>query len=358
MISTECFSREYIQSQRDALGSGDLIIIEKSICALALLGHLAETELPFIFKGGTSLLLHLPRIRRLSIDIDIMCSATDGKLDSVVDSISSLPPFVRAEENDRGARGLPARRHFKFFYPSAVTGKEEYVLLDVVQENDCKLECVEKPIRTEFIQVEREVQVRVPTVEALLGDKLTAFAPHTLGVPFQTKKGNSMTMQVAKQLFDVGELFSEVKDLEAVKRAYLESYKIESTYREGFFSLEGTLNDTKNVALQLCVNGTRGGTPDTEIIEPMLDGIKRLKNHLVRDQFGPNLEVKVAAAKAHLLASYILGEVDLSEEQLSFIISDRLDFIREASILEPQHLNRLKKTVPEAFYYLVLGLGA
>ncbi len=31
-----------------------------------------------------------------------------------------------------------------------------------------------------------------------------------LGVPFQTKKGNSMIMQVVKQLFDVGELFSEV----------------------------------------------------------------------------------------------------------------------------------------------------
>jgi len=357
MISQGCFSRDYIQEQRENLGSGDLIIIEKSICALALLGNLAETELQFIFKGGTSLLLHLPRIRRLSIDIDIMCSATDGELNLIIDSIASLPPFVRAEENDRGARGLPERRHFKFFYPSAVTGKEEYVLLDVVREVDCKLECIEKSIITDFIQVEREVKVRVPTIEALLGDKLTAFAPHTLGVPFQTKRGRSMTMQVAKQLFDVGELFSEVKDLAAVKRAYLESYRIESTYREGNFSLEDTLNDTKNIALQVCINGTRNGHPDAKIIEPMLDGIKRLKNHLVQGQFGPNLEVKVAAAKAYLLASYILGEVDLSKEQLSCAIPDRLDFIREASISDPQCLNRLRKTVPDAFYYLVLALG-
>jgi len=356
MIPAGYFTREYIQKQRQDLGSGDLIIIEKSICALALLGHLAETDLQFIFKGGTSLLLHLPRIRRLSIDIDIMCSATDGELDSVVDSISSLSPFVWAEENDRGERGLPARRHFKFFYPSAVTGSEEYVLLDVVQEDECGLECVEKPINTGFILVERDVLVRVPTVEALLGDKLTAFAPHTLGVPFQTKKGDSMTMQVAKQLFDVGELFSEVKNLEAVKRAYLESYRLESEYRDGKFSMEETLNDTKNTALQLCINGTRGA-PDSKIAEPILDGIRRLRNHLVQGRFSPNLEVKVAAAKAYLLASYLAGGLELSEDQLAFDISKRLEFIQAATIPDPQHLNRLKRTAPEAFYYLALGLG-
>jgi len=356
MISTKCFTRDYIEQQRESLGSGDLIIIEKSICALALLGNLAETDLQFIFKGGTSLLLHLPRIRRLSIDIDIMCSATDEELDSIVDSISSLPPFVRAEENDRGERGLPAHRHFKFFYPSAVTGKKEYVLLDVVQEDDCGLECVEKSIITDFIQVEKDVQVRVPTVEALLGDKLTAFAPHTLGIPFQTKRGRSMTMQVVKQLFDVGELFNEMRNLAAVKRAYLESYKIESVYRGGLFSIEETLNDTRYAALQLCINGTRG-TPDHKVVEPMLDGVRRLKNHLVQGRFGPQLEVKISAAKAYLLAAYLAGDIELSEEQLAFDMEARLDFVREASISDPQCLGRLKKTAPEAFYYLALAIG-
>ncbi|MCK4565210.1 MAG: nucleotidyl transferase AbiEii/AbiGii toxin family protein, partial [Verrucomicrobia bacterium] len=281
-----------------------------------------------------------------------------AELDEVVNSISSLLPFVRSDENARGARGLPERRHFKFFYSSAVTGKEEYVLLDVVQEDDCRLECVEKSISTDFIQVDKDVTVRLPSVEALLGDKLTAFAPHTLGVPFKTKKGNSMTMQVVKQLFDVGELFNEVVDLAAVKRAYLESYRIESEYREGSFSMEETLSDTRYAALQLCVNGTKGGSPDAAVVIPMLDGIKRLGSHLVRDRFGLNLEVKVAAAKAHLLTSYLEGAINLSEDQLSFNLSERLDIIRDASIAELPCLDRLKKTVPEAFYYLALSMGA
>ena len=156
----------------------------------------------------------------------------------------------------------------------------------------------------------------------------------------------------------MGELFNEVKELESVKRACLESYRLENVYRDGNYTLEETLNDTRYAALQLCVNGTKGGVPDAKIVEPMRDGIKRLGSHLVRDRFGPNLEVKVAAAKVHLLASCLAGDTDLKVEQLSFDLAEQLEFIRSAKIADPQCLNRLRKTAPEAFYYLTLALGS
>jgi hypothetical protein len=37
-----------------------------------LLGRLAGSGLPFLFKGGTSLLLHSPVFRHISTDIDIV----------------------------------------------------------------------------------------------------------------------------------------------------------------------------------------------------------------------------------------------------------------------------------------------
>jgi hypothetical protein len=50
--------------------------------------------------------------------------------------------------------------------------------------------------------------VRLPTIESLLGDKLTAFAPTTVGVQLRTDEGQpGELMQVAKQLFDIGTLF-------------------------------------------------------------------------------------------------------------------------------------------------------
>jgi hypothetical protein len=357
MICSECFTREHITRQREILGGGDPLLIEKSIHALALLGHLADTGLPFLFKGGTSLLLHLPRINRLSIDVDILCASDDADVGAAVFHVSRLAPFTRHEENDRGARGLPARRHFKFFYTSVVSGREEYVLLDVVKEDHGKLAWIHKPIATEFIKVEREVRVRIPTVEALLGDKLTAFAPHTLGVPFHNARGHSMSMQVVKQLFDVGVLFNHIKSLAEVKRAYAESYSMESIYRQNRFSMEDVLRDTQNVALQVVLQGVKGGNTDDAIMGPMTDGIKRLGSHLVREPFRLHLEAKIAAAKAYLLAGCMGGSVLPTEAQCVFDPALHMEFIRATKITDPLCLNRLKATVPEAFYFLALRLG-
>jgi hypothetical protein len=53
MIASHCFQPEWICSCREALGGGDPILIEKTIHAFALLDLLAQTGLPFVFKGGT-----------------------------------------------------------------------------------------------------------------------------------------------------------------------------------------------------------------------------------------------------------------------------------------------------------------
>ena len=80
---------------------------------------------------------------------------------------------------------------------------------------------VTRPIRTSFLEPESEHLVRVPTVESLLGDKLTAFAPHTTGVPFYSpKSGEEQLQEVANNLFDVGVLFDVAADFGAVAKSY------------------------------------------------------------------------------------------------------------------------------------------
>jgi predicted nucleotidyltransferase component of viral defense system len=55
----------------------DKILIEKTIRALTLLEGIATSELNFIFKGGTALMLmQEEKPKRLSIDIDIILSNT------------------------------------------------------------------------------------------------------------------------------------------------------------------------------------------------------------------------------------------------------------------------------------------
>lgn len=106
MIIKDCFSSKWIQKQRVKYRL-DPSMLEKCIYAFALLGHLQESGLPFLFKGGTSLLLHFDEIRRLSIDIDILSTAPSDELEQALTSISGETPFIGYEEDERGFRGLP-----------------------------------------------------------------------------------------------------------------------------------------------------------------------------------------------------------------------------------------------------------
>jgi hypothetical protein len=131
-------------------------------------------------------------IRRLSIDIDTVCGAPHRELEAVLENIKGKSPFLRYEENVRGDRGLPRRRHFKFYYQSMDPNfLGAHVLLDVVEEFRCPHLTQKIPIKVPFVEVEREVLVTLPTVESLLGDKLTAFAPTTVGVPLVLDDGRA-----------------------------------------------------------------------------------------------------------------------------------------------------------------------
>jgi len=257
MFPATVYTRTWADQERKKLGNCDPGLLEKCVRALTLLGHLADSGLPFLFKGGTSLLLHLPKVRRLSIDIDIVSPATDSDLGHVVAQIGQRTPFTRWEENIRGTapnsgrEPLPHRRHFRFWFPSERTRNgEDCVLLDVVQEAHCPHATVRRPIATSFLQPEREITVTLPTIESLLGDKLTAFAPTTTGVKLRKPNNEEgEIMQVAKQLFDVGVLFEHATDFDQVARTYDGVQAQESGYRENLHSRDATLADTLNACL-------------------------------------------------------------------------------------------------------------
>src|SRR6266487_2623171 len=102
MVSNECLTAEWQTRKRQELGGCDPVLLEKTIHAFAMLDALSARGLEFVFKGGTSLLLRLPRIRRLSIDGDSLCQEPAEKLDPLRAEISRTPPFTSLSEDDRG----------------------------------------------------------------------------------------------------------------------------------------------------------------------------------------------------------------------------------------------------------------
>jgi hypothetical protein len=347
MITPHCFQPEWIRSRREVLGGGDPILIEKTVHAFALLDLLAQMGLPFVFKGGTSLLLRLERLRRLSIDIDILCPVPDAELDQALRSVSQLRPFLRYEEDDRGMDRLPRRRHFRFHYTSSIDPRQQaaYVLLDVVQEEAPHPVIEALSLRSPFVELAEESRVRVPTAAGLLGDKLTAFAPNTVGVPCREQSA----MQVMKQLFDVSELFQVVDNVDEVGRAYDALFSKENGYRGSLFTRNGALEDSIDTARGLSyLHMRKASAPNAQTVI-LESGRRELTSHLLGGRFADE-EMKVAAARVACLASA------LRFQRLESLAPERrfnpgvLESLRERA-LSDLVLNRLKGANSEAFYY-------
>ncbi len=111
-------------------------MLEKTIAALQLLGHLAESGLPIQFKGGSSLLLRLNPIRRLSIDVDIVTQAKAEELIAVLKRVSHLMPLAGYTHDAQRDKELPPKKHFRIFYPSDVKANNDHVLVPSTAHSD------------------------------------------------------------------------------------------------------------------------------------------------------------------------------------------------------------------------------
>lgn len=364
MYPSNVYTRKWADHERRKLGNCDPGLLEKSVYALTLLGHLGESGLPFMFKGGTSMLLHLPDIRRLSIDIDIVSPASDDEINRVVGDIGKTKPFIRAEENIRQESGtrqrLPQRRHFKFWFASerAPLG-EAFVLLDVVQEAHCPHETTTLPIRTSFLTPDREIRVRLPTIESLLGDKLTAFAPTTTGVPVRWPDGKEgEVMQVAKQLFDIGTLFEHSTDFAQIARVYDGVQAQEAGYRGNAHTREQTLTDTINACLGVTAlrPAHHAVFPDAPLI---LDGFRKLGGHLVQSPFNEGHR-RIMAARAGVLAAHLRAGRQFDFAVARYTRSEaQIETLRTATLAGHQHgwLDGIKAVNAEAYHYWHMGVS-
>jgi hypothetical protein len=345
MISRECFQREWILRQARASSSRNPVMLEKAILALQLLGYLVEAGLPLQFKGGTSLLLRLSPPRRLSIDVDIVTQATPDQLVAALEAVSRLPPFESYEHDALRDRELPPKKHFRLFYPSALETKRDHVLLDVLFEPDEAPHCEPVTIIAPFLIPEREVRVFVPTVNSLLGDKLTAFAPRTIGILHHELRRTD----IVKQLFDVAALFDAATDLGIVADVYATVHARQLVYRQASFTLADTLADTIESGFFYSQIDLRGGVATQHGLF-LQQGVSGLRNHLVNLPFHRD-QARTAAGKASCTAAWIMHRPQMTIEEMRFRMEE-VERLRSLDIRPPwTPLNRLKGANPEAFHY-------
>ncbi|MEX1276813.1 MAG: nucleotidyl transferase AbiEii/AbiGii toxin family protein, partial [Bacteroidota bacterium] len=344
MIVDTSFTRAWIQAKRKAHKGADPGLIEKQIYAFELLHRLVESGKQFVFKGGTSLHLILSDHKRLSTDLDVVGAFALDELSGLI----AKSRFSRVEENIRKKSNIP-KRHFKFYYSSALDGRETSILLDTLEQSHTFPKLERRSITSSLFETDEETTVYTPSLEGMLGDKLTVFAPHTIGIRF----GAGKSMEIIKQLFDIGELFDRCKDLKTMIEAYQATQAQESEYRTPKHSRDASLQDTIRASFLVSQYLLKGYESNVETAEIAI-GLKQIENHLLGVPFRID-QARVAASKIALLASIVRkGDSAFSLEQMRYD-SSRNEKLLTVELSGPfEILNRLKKLQQmEAFHYWV-----
>lgn len=322
--------------------AADPKLVEKIIYALSLLEQLKLSGLELIFKGGTSLILMSEIPVRFSIDVDIIVNEPPENMSVYLDKIIKTGLFLTwKDDNDRKSSKNAPVKHYKFYYKSTFDSlfAEEPILLDILFADKIVYPTTNNlPIKHKWLLTEEPYKmIKVPSYESLLGDKLTAFAPNTTGILYTKNR----PVEIIKQLFDIAYLFDHASNFDEVRTSYLNVVKEEIQYRQLSISIEDVLEDTFSTALII----TRRDHSDEKFVF-LQKGISNIGNFII-SPFRIE-EAIICAAKTAYLTRIIKKMVvkDISRFRTA-------DEIAELNIAHKEFakLNRLKSTLPEAFFY-------
>jgi hypothetical protein len=299
MIDPKTFTQNHIQHIQKNSGR-DPALIEKSIYAMGLLEAIARTGLKFIFKGGSSLMLLLDSPKRFSTDVDIIVEP-ETDMESALDKAAKIWPFFKMTEHIRRVSGNIETRHFKFGYDSPITGRELTIMLDVLFEKNHYSTLLSKNICSELLLThEPMISVNLPNANCIIADKLTAFAPHTTGIPF----GKDKELEIIKQLFDIASLLEYVDNIDEVKKVFTTTAEAEIRYRNLDISTEDILNDIIDTAI--CVAGR--GKFNSDEYTLLQKGISRIQNHIYSEKFNGELAVSKACMVLFLASALLTNQ--------------------------------------------------
>lgn len=340
MIDKRIYEIDYIRELQKKYAS-DPGLIERALHAFGLLEAIKSVGMPFCFKGGTSLMLIMDKLARLSTDIDILVEpGTD--VDDYIEKAGKIFPFLDKEEDIRKGRNGIEKMHFKFTYFSPIRKTEFYILLDVVFAQLPYAKTIQKEIKNELLLTTGEnLSVEIPTADCILGDKLTAFAPHTTGILL----GSGKELEIVKQLYDTAMLFDYLSDYDLFAETYAVAAKEETAFRGANWSREDVLQDT----IGACVSIISRGAIKKDDYTEYLRGIKSLKNHILQPGYNTD-DATWKACKVMYLASCLLSgnpvkRIDDPQEYLSARLEG--DAYKKLAYIRKQR--------PEAYACLVEG---
>ena len=291
-------------------------------------------------------MLHLGSSRRLSIDIDIVCKPGTNVWD-YLERYAGEYGFTGVKEVSRKARSNVPKSHAAYeylvSYPAGYSSGE--ILLDVLYEDIDYSQLLTIPIKSPLLKTEgAPALVHIPSLDDMLGDKLTAFAPHTTGIPF-FKDDKPFSMEIMKQLFDVSSILDRTNTLETVSSTFHKLVPIELGYRDlDTLTAQDVLEDAYNTAMNICLYGAL----NKQEYNYLTDGAHRVNGFILIENYTMERAVRDAAKVA-----YLSRLIQLGINEFRHYTKDA-DAALASALIEDQalnKLNRIKKVSSEAFFY-------
>ncbi len=252
-------------------------------------------------------MLLLRTFNRFSVDIDILMKPEFQNI--VCEDVYNFKDdrFIEIEEDKRKPVEI-IKRHFKFYYKSIYDLKKDsdnpYVLLDIVFDNMEYSNMKEYKIDSHFVETDAPyLVVSIPSVDEMLGDKLTAFAPKTIGVLYKRPgQYRSKHIEIVKQLYDAAKLYDNYSNLDLVKQTYINVANIQIKNRSLNLSYCETLKDSIDACeLIITQNKKKADNDNYSIIKKGYEGFK---HYIINDFRFQDLIIN--AVKVYILAISLL----------------------------------------------------
>lgn len=352
MISQETFTKQWLMEINNQLGwhrhETQLKNMEKAVAALHLLECLKASGFDFIFKGGTSLILLLKQIHRLSVDIDLIIETPLDNVDEVFkQTCTNSSIFYRFEKQNRDIDEIFDTDHYKFFYrPFADETEESYILLDLYLLANPYEKTIEIEIVSQILATEGEnLTVTVPDIDCILADKLTAFAPMTIGIPLSAEPGKRpKRVEVLKQIFDIGNLFDLCSNIDDIYKTYVTIASHEIDKLKLNISFEEVLDDTLRFALII----GHAGMVEKEQYETLSKGFKDFNKFVADMSFDTSKAVLAASKITYITMLLKQNNLSLSIEHYN----DDLNMMDwEIKNSTYKRFNDYKFSNPQAYFY-------
>ncbi|HVT86687.1 MAG TPA: nucleotidyl transferase AbiEii/AbiGii toxin family protein [Chitinophagaceae bacterium] len=347
MIKPETYTTEWLDATVKEYEANSYDLAEKMAYAFTLVEQLRIKGLDFIFKGGTSLLLMIDHFHRFSKDIDILIPAKPHNLKEIFDEIVADTPFLRWEPSERKNDQFQVpKEHYKFIYQQGRPGKypEQPVLLDIIYVESTYPETQTVQVKHSFLQTEDPfIGITAPTLDSITGDKLTAFAPGTIGIP----PGKGKAVEIAKQLFDLDLLSGKVQSSETVAKSFEQTAAMVIKYYQKSYTYTQVYDDIIETAFVMAMMGK----DNPALFNEIKGGVAALSQYLSKKtSFGYNIALTAAAKVAYMVACIRNGK-PLQKLDWKTVNLEELKAVRikhdTYSILNKM----LKAGYPEAWFY-------